>query len=413
MKQHPFIIFHATAQRSAKKYIRVYIVAPLRRCVKLILLFLLFHFNAKSQHISEAMKFVSPVEAKDSNQLFFSYSNLAYFKNYEYFNDIQAGYTLFGVWQHPRLTYFPNKWMKIEAGALLQMDFGDQDFSRVFPTFSLQLQSKDVRFLFGALEGNQSHQLIEPLMQYDQVIERPLEEGVQLKISKKKFYADLWLDWQKRQSPGNTDNAEQLSPGAFLSYTFTDLAKPLQVKLPLQAILFHHGGQLDTTNIPTYTISNYAAGLWMEWNNPDKQKWMQQLRADAYYVGYKQSKDDRNTAPFTNGDGFLANLFVKSKWNVSFLATYWNGKNYIAPQGGKLYQSVSSRTDRPGHTEPERQLLFLNLLYEKELLPGLFVDCRFTPDFDLKNNLFEYAYQVFISYRHNFRLATIGKKKTP
>lgn len=375
---------------------------------------LFFHFSAKSQHVSQAMQFVSPVKAGDSNKLFLAYSNLAYFKNYEYFNDIQAGYTLFGIWQYPRLSYIPNKWMKIEAGALLQMDFGDQDFSRVFPTFSLQLQSNNgYRFLFGALEGNQSHQLIEPLLQYDQVIERPIEEGVQLKINKKKFYADIWLDWQKRQSPQDPDNPEQLSPGAFISYTFTDPAKSFQVKIPLQAILFHRGGQLDTSNIPTYTISNYAAGLWMEWNNPDKQKWLQQLRADAYYVGYKQSKDDRNTVPFTNGDGFMANIYLRSKWDVSFLATYWNGKDYIAPQGGKLFQSVSSRTDRPGHTEPMRQLLFLNFIYEKELLPGFFVDCRFTPDFDLNNNLFEYSYQVFLSYRHDFRLGTIQKKKTP
>ena len=370
--------------------------------------FLCLQFMAKGQHISEALQFTSPVEAKDSNTLFLSYSNLAYFKNYEYFSNIQTGYTLFGVWQHPRLSYIPNKWLKLEAGVLVQKDFGDRDFDNVLPTFSLQLQSKYVRFLFGALEGNQSHQLIEPLMQYDQVIERPIEEGVQFKVNTKRLYADAWLDWQKRQKI-NATNPEQLAPGLSLSYTLTNPVKPLQVKIPIQATFFHQGGQLDTSNVPTSTIFNHAEGLWVEWNNPDHKSWLQQARTDMYYTGYKHSENN-GSVPFSKGSGFLANVFLMSKWNVSFLASYWNGNKYIAPQGGKLYQSVTSRTDRPGYTEAKRNLLFLNLLYEKELMPGFFVDARITPYVDFNNQLFEYAYQLFFSYRHSFKLATFNKK---
>jgi hypothetical protein len=369
---------------------------------------LFFHGMAKGQHISQAMQFVSPVEAKDSNTLFFTYINLCYLKNYEYFSNIQTGYTLFGVWQRPGLSYMPNKWLKLEAGLLVQKDFGDKDFDHVSPTFSLQLQSKYVRFLFGALEGAQSHQLIEPLMQYDQVIERPIEEGVQFKIATKKLKADAWLDWQKRQKV-NADNPEQLAPGVSLAYTLSDPSKPLLVKIPLQATFFHQGGQLDTSNVPTSTIFNHAEGLWIEWNNPQPKNWLRQVRADLYYTGYKHSESDV-MVPFNKGSGFLANVFLASKWNVSFLASYWNGNKYISPQGGKLYQSITSRTDRPGYTEAKRSLLFLNFLYEKELLPGLFADCRITPYFDFNNQLFEYSYQVVVSYRHSFRLANFNKK---
>jgi len=140
---------------------------------------------ANAQHISEAMQFSNPVKEKDSNSISFSYSNLFYFRDYEYFNKIQTGYTIFGTWQYPRIVIQPNKWLRLEAGALLQKDFGDNSFDKAFAMFSMQIQKKGFQFLFGTLESNQRHQLIEPLMQYDQVIERPIEEGFQVRLNKK------------------------------------------------------------------------------------------------------------------------------------------------------------------------------------------------------------------------------------
>jgi hypothetical protein len=141
--------------------------------------------SANAQYISGAMQFVHPVNAKDSNRISVSYSNLFYFRDYEYFNNIQTGWTTFGSWNFPRLAIQPNKWLRLEGGVLLQKEYGDKSFDKVLPTFSLQIQKKDFRFLFGTLEGPQAHQLIEPLMQYDQVLEQPLEEGFQLKVDKK------------------------------------------------------------------------------------------------------------------------------------------------------------------------------------------------------------------------------------
>lgn len=379
------------------------------RGIILFLLLNVFCTSAYSQHISKAMQFISPVQEKDTSSLLFSYSNLAYFRNYEYFNNIQTGYTLFGIWQYPRLSFIPNKWLKIEAGMLLQKDFGDKTYNRTFPTISLQIQKNGYRFLFGALEGNQSHELIEPLQQYDQVIERPVEEGAQLKIDKKRFTGDIWIDWQRRQTL-NASTPEQLASGFSFSYNLLKEDKPYKLKIPLQVNSFHRGGQLDTAapSIPDANIFNYAVGLWAEWNNTASSHWLKQIRTDAYYAGFNQSKN--NAVPFTKGYGWLANLYIRSRWDVAFLATYWRGNNFTAPQGGKLYSSLSSISNTPGYTEKRRELLFLNLLFEKELVPGLFADVRMTPYFDLKNNLFEYSYQLLLSYRHDFRLIRIKKK---
>jgi hypothetical protein len=362
---------------------------------------------ANSQYISGAMRFDKSIELNDSNRIFLSYSNLFYFRDYEYFNPIQKGYTLFGTWHYPRITVQPNKWLKLEAGVLLQKDFGDLKFDRAMPLFSLQVQQKNVRLLFGALESNQSHGLIEPLMSYDQVIERPVEEGLQLKLNSKKITADIWLDWELRQKE-NANHPEELTGGLSFSYLLTKPGIPWKLSIPLQVISPHKGGELDTNHSIVTTVLNSAIGLKAEWVKHGSSNWFNQVSLDAFYTHYYH--DHKNTLyPFEKGHGFLANLFLRSKWNVSLLTSYWKGFQYIAPKGGKLFQSVSSIKGREHYFEKERRLLFLSLMYENQLLPGLFIDLRYHPYYDLSNNFTEHAFLILFSYRDLFNLGKLKK----
>ncbi|MFT3682136.1 MAG: hypothetical protein QM791_17815 [Ferruginibacter sp.] len=375
----------------------------------LLALLLNINFKADAQLISGVMQFINPVQEKDSNTLSFAYSNLFYIKDYEYFNSIQTGYTYFGTWQKPELVYQPNKWLRLHAGLLAQRDFGDHKFSKVRPVYSAQIQQKNFRFIFGTLEGNQSHDLIEPLLSYDKIIERPVEEGVQFKYNSHRFNADFWLDWEILQTE-NSDFPEEFNGGAAFSYTLTKPTSAWQVKIPVQFILPHKGGQLDTNSSAVSTVINTAQGLWVEWNNPDKESWLKQFRTDGYHAGYFHS-ESASPYPFNKGNGALVNLFLKSKWDISFLASYWGGSKFIAPRGAKIYESVSSISTLPDYYETSRQLLFLNMIYEKQLAPGLYIDARFSPYFDLKNKLREYSFQILLSYRDVFRLFTFKKKQ--
>jgi hypothetical protein len=373
----------------------------------LLLVFLTAGYNAKSQHVSGAMRFINPVEQTDSNSVSISYDNLFYFRDYEYFHTIQTGYTLFGAWQYPRITIQPNQWLKIEAGTLLQKDFGNKQLDKVWPVFSLQMQRKRLRFLFGAIEGSQSHQLIEPLMSYDKVIERPIEEGFQFKYKSSKISADIWLDWELRQK-GKDDFPEELTAGLAFSYTLTKPGNIWQVKIPVQLIAPHKGGQLDTNSSVVSTVLNKTIGLSVEWNNPQKEKWIKQLQGNFYYTGYKLLHDQK-IYPYNAGNGILLDFFLQTKPDVSVHASYWKGSGYIAPRGGKLFQSISSIYRNENYKEPERQLLFLNLMYEKELLPGFFMDVRYSPYIDIANSFLEHSFLLLFSYRNSFRLLSIKK----
>lgn len=380
------------------KYLRILLVATAS----------LFFSLCYGQHISGAMQFINPVLSKDSNSISVSYSTLSYFRDYEYFkNNIQTGSTYFGTWHYPRLVIQPNKWLKLEAGALLQKEFGDQGPQKAKALFSLQFMQKNWRILFGALESNLSHQLVEPLMGYDRIIERPVEEGFQVKYNSKHVMTDIWLDWELRQTV-NSNYPEELTGGLSFAYTFTEPGKPWQVKLPVQVIMPHKGGQLDTNYTIVTTVMNSAVGVAAEWNNPAKNGSLKQFKAEGYYTGYKHFHKS-NLYPFDEGSGFLANVLLKSKIDIAFLATYWKGSKYIAPRGAPLHQSVSHISGQSGYNLPERNLLFLNLLYEKELFPNFYVDARISPYIDLKKGCLEHSFLILFSYKNNFHIGRLKR----
>ena len=381
-----------------------------RTCILLIAT--LFSATTYSQHISGAMQFTNPVQPDDSNSISIQYSTLSYFRDYEFSKSrIQTGYTHFGTWHYPRLAVQPNKWLRLEAGALLQRHFGDAGLHKAKALFSLQILQKNFRILFGAIESNLSHKLLEPVMGYDRIVDRPVEEGFQVKYTSRRLNADVWLDWELRQVV-DADYPEELTGGLSLVVNLTDPGKPWQIRIPVQAILPHKGGQLDTTQSLVTTVLNGAAGVSAEWNNPKPGNFLSQFRAEAFFTGYKHFHTS-NLYPFESGSGWLANLFLKSRPGFGFLATYWNGSKYIAPFGAQLYQSISSIHGRENYTEEKRHLLFFNLMFDKEVFPNFFVDTRITPYFDLENGFLENSFLIFLAYRNNFRIGSPGRGTRP
>jgi hypothetical protein len=381
-----------------------------RRLITIILpfAFVFLYQSSMAQPISLAMQFPNPVRANDSNGVYFSYSNLFYFRDYEYFNKIQTGYTLLGTWNYPRITLQPNKHLRLEAGVLLQKDFGDRTLNKAEPMFSLQYQAGNFQFIAGAMEGNQTHGLIEPLMSYDKVIERPIEEGLQIKYKGKRLRADLWLDWNRAQKE-NSDYSEELTGGLSLSVRLTKPGKALQLELPFGFIMPHKGGELDTNHSVVTTTFNKSGGIAATWKNPDRSSWLKIINGELHGVTFNEHQ--KNVYPYTSGYGVLGTLKLQSKWDISVSATYWKGHHFIAPRGAGIYQSISSikAAGFNNYREPTRQLLFLNLMYDAEVLPGFYVDLRYTPYIDINNKVLESSFLILLSYRTSLRFCKIKR----
>ncbi len=364
-------------------------------------------FLVNGQYISKAMLFERPVLPSDSNSVSFTYQNLFYLRDFEYYNNIQTGWTAFGTWHDARLTLQPHQQIKFQIGAFFQKEFGDLDLNRTIPFFSFEYKKNNSRFLFGMLEGHQNHRLIEPLMHYDQVYEHPHEEGIQYKINNKNLWLDLWLDWERRQLINDT-NPEKLTGGLSSKINLFSKNKSWKLVAPSQIILAHKGGQLNTVPVPITSTINYAQGLWFEWNNPSNSHWLQQFRTDGYYVGHGIMEAE-NVHPYNKGHGILWNSFLQTKWNVFLSASYWNGHHFVSAKGGQLYESVSSIFYQTNYTEPNRELLLVNIGYEKEIIPQLMMNVRISPYRDFNNSINEVSAYLLLSYRGNFKFSKLKK----
>lgn len=373
-------------------------------------------FSAFSQVDNNALQDEFKVNAEDSSKVLFSFYNLNFLKNNEYFGNIATGYTLFGSQVNSKIAYIPNRYMRIEGGVFLRKDFGTPDFTTIAPTLTVKLQKNGYAFLFGNLEGSLNHKLIEPLYNYERVITNRLENGLQFKIDKKKIWLDTWIDWEKQEYQ-NSPFQEHITAGLSSNLTIlettndskTDInseSKFLKISIPIQAIISHKGGQIDADTTAIQSLANTVSGVTLDFDLSKKHGLITGIRSDNYYVYYKDVSPQK-LQPYISGTGLYFNLLIKSKYNISLMTSYWQGDYFMAPRGGYLYPSVSSIYGMGNYTEDNRKLLILRLMYQKEILPDLYVDVRFEPYKNINNNSIEFSYGVYFSYKKDFSLLKV------
>ncbi len=336
--------------------------------------------------------------SSDSGHAGFSFLNRNYMRNTEYFNKIESGRTLFGIQLLPALYYQVNKHIKIQGGLFIRKDFGGNNpFTEVVPTFTLKLESaKKWDVLFGTLEGTLNHRMLEPMFDIASNIEKHIENGFQLKHESDKLFFDTWINWEKFIERGSNFK-EQLSAGLnfqprlFLSengYSVTPVA---------QGMISHRGGQIDKDTISFFVIANYSGGICFMKQN--KTGFIMEIKLEPYLLFYHQA--DGNIFPFDGGSAVYVNASAKAK-NLSLMLSYWNGNQFATSKGSPIYSSVS--LDYPGHVEPNRQLIFVRVFYEKTIYEQLYLSLRFEPLYDLNNSLFDYSYSFYLSYRGDWHL---------
>lgn len=366
---------------------------------KLSLIFLLF-FGVQSvfsQLDNTAFDQLETIIAKDSNALYIGVNALGFNKNNEYFNDIADGFTLFGFQFNPYVSYQVGDRFKFSGGLYLQKDFGNDDFSEIAPTFTAQYTFLNGRVLFGTLEGATSHRLIEPLFDFERVLINRLENGFQFKIDKPGLFLDIWADWQNMIYRGDNDQ-EEVTAGVSFQKQITDGG--IKISVPVQALVFHRGGQIDSSPLPLQTFVNTAVGVVLDKHVSDA-GYIREARFEAYHSYYR---DYSNTQlqTFKDGDGLYLNASVKTKIHLDIMASYWRGNEFISIQGGQLYPSVSSTFKDPSVVEPQRELLIFRFLHTLKISDHIFVSTRFEPHLDLGNGDFEFSHAFYVNYRPKF-----------
>jgi hypothetical protein len=324
---------------------------------------------------------------------------MGFVRNNEYFNNILQGYTLFGYQFMPYLSLFPAKNFRLDGGVFLLRDFGGHNFRQVAPYLRLKYSVKNFSLIFGNIDGALNHRLVEPVFDFERVINNRLEQGLQVKWDSEKLFIDSWVNWENFIQFGDTTQ-EIFTAGISGDLTLTRRGR-LLLTVPAQIVARHHGGQINVSNAPVYTVYNSAIGLKIKYDL-SRTGFFRSMLFDGFYVNYSGDPSVLSI-PYSRGNGYLFNLVSATRY-FDFYITYWHGHDYYSPLGMPMYQSVSYDYENDHHTEPYRDLVFLRFFYERELTEGLRMSFRFEPVYDLRNNILDHSEALYLIFNPSWSL---------
>lgn len=338
--------------------------------------------------------------AADSGKLSLSIDNLNYLRDYEWFGNIPLSYTLLGYQFTPQIKYQLNDRISFKGGIYLRREFGRPGFFTVEPVYTAKYQKKGLTFIMGTLEGALNHRFAEPIYNIERIISQRNEQGLQLKLDKKRFWMDWFIDWRKAIIL-NDPFREQLNSGISTRTKILDRPQAI-IEIPLQALIVHHGGQISSSPDPIESLLNTAAGA--DFTFPTKNSFLKTVQAAHYFLYYKNLSGFPRQI-YNKGNGVLSSLTLKSKWNIDLDLRYWKGHKFYGAVGLPLYNSISEKKE--GFGEMERELFFVTFIYNKKLFENVSIDMRLEPYYDIRNRFLEYGYSVFLRFNKDFFLKRI------
>ncbi|MBN2681348.1 MAG: hypothetical protein JXR58_02460 [Bacteroidales bacterium] len=340
-------------------------------------------------------------EAADSGSLKFRINTTSFFKNNEYFNYITEGYTNIGYFVQPSLVYtaFPN--LQFEAGGHFLSFSGLNKFHQTLPVFRAHYTNhKGFHFVMGTIYGTLNHKLIEPIYRFENYIEKNTENGIQLIFDKKFFNLDIWVDWEQFIFQ-NDINQEHISGGYSGSINLLKL-KDIEFSIPFQSTIYHEGGQVDLANKSDLLLVNTASGLTIEKKNNNG--FIKSISLSGFYLTYGDFSDEQYKR-YKNGNAVFSNVFIKTL-ALNFFAGYWSGHKYISTKGEPLFNAVSQMYTT--YFEPDKDLLLLKFIYERNLYKGVLLGVRLETYYGLIYNKTDFSYGVHLVFDRDF---FIGKEK--
>ena len=341
-----------------------------------------------------------------AGQLRLSLNSFTFFKDNEYFNKIVDGYTLFGTQLNPQLVYYPTKNLRLEGGVFIWKDFGNPVLQQVRPTFRATYTVKKHEFVLGNIRPNLNHNYIEPLFNFERIMLKPLEEGLQYRYLGNRLFVDVWVDWL-RQQYRYSNYQEQIAGGVSSSYRISGSNSHWQVAVPFQFTGQHHGGQIDTLRKPLQTLFNEAVGIEIRHSLGSSR--IQAFRFNGYVLGFQDHSFTAGQLPFSYGNGLYLNTTLETRY-ADVMLSYWQGSRFISPLGGDLFQSLSRTVSDPGFLDRERRILLVRLLRDFRISDAAALTVRVEPLYDFNIQLLDFSFGVYLNFRQEWLLGNIGKR---
>ena len=362
----------------------------------------LFSLSVQAQWFPSTLLTTPALSETDSNKLTLRTDITGFFKNNEYFSPVAVGQTLPGVSMLMTVNYQVSAKFRTEAGMYAVKYSGEDQLSNVQPFVRMQYAfTPNFNMVVGNLYGDVNHRLIEPLYQWERHFTEKPESGLQFVLHNDRWFTDVWIDWQnfiRRGSPVQ----EMLTFGASVSYHVFQSSRRFALSIPLQLLIHHTGGQIDTSSDPMIVLGNAATGICSKWNINDS--WFRSVGLDVYLAGYYDRYPNKDLRPYKYSLGVYPVLHIDAM-PIEIMAGYWKIEKYYSFAGEPLFGSFDpyNPLDRKKRL-PDRKMLTLKFAYNLNLLKGVYLGAQVEIYTDLLRNATDYSFGVHLRFNERFIL---------
>jgi hypothetical protein len=210
------------------------------------------------------------------------------------------------------------------------------------------------------------------------------------------LFLDVWVDWQKMIYLHDPDKEKLVGGLSFNKRIFKKGST--SIELPVQAIIQHQGGQIDTNPAPLKQLFNGAIGLSLIHQSTG---FVKGWGIKSYLTNYKNQSTATDVA-FNKGWGAYINPYVATRIGLTVMGSYWNSNQFLSFMGGGIYPSVSAQ--RPERVDKQREVWMVRFLYDVKVTDGLNFTLRAEPFYDTYSKALEYSYGFYLNFYNRFFL---------
>lgn len=368
----------------------------------LISLFILTN-AIEAQNFDEGFREFQFIDSSKQKSIYLNLESHIFFKNNEYFSRYVDGYTLPGAYILPKLNYYPTQNSRIDLGYNLLTYFGTNTITQHSPYISFNWNIyKDIHFTLGSFSGGFNHKLIEPIFSREYAYTNNISNGARLYIDNKRYFADIWIDWEQFIFP--KDTIQEVITGA-IDVDFNLLNSPSsKVAISYQAIFYHQGGQINHSTQNLVNTQNHALGTNISFF--PELDFINSIYLSAYYsifndnAGYNQFNYDKGHGTYILG-GINTNIF-----NLNL--AYWNSDSYVSIKGEQLF------VNKPSLLKPntnQKEIVNLRFALVKDISKDIRFEARFENYYILVDKSFEFCFGVGVLINQKFFLSRLSNNK--
>lgn len=363
----------------------------------IILCLILFAAQLQAQTLIDLNNHYKNLDTTEVKELNFRLESMSFFHNTEYMGDIVDGYTWTGAWIRPKLSYTFSEKLKLDVGGHFLRYHSRDDFTVVRPWFSAQYQMFDkMKVVFGNLNVNKNQGLVKQLWEPERIMTDAPREGVQFLYESKYFELQNWMGWEQfilRGDPYQEHFTFGLSGRAQI---FPNSG--LKIHIPLQVLVYHMGGEIDSSPLGVITDLNYATGLETQFNVGDG--FLKDIDLNLHWIGY-DCPDGPAPYGYKRGHGYSVTVAGDTRLG-KFSLDYWNAYQFIAPYGKRIYMSISDRDIALSQTD--RSQVAFNYMMKQRIMKDIEFAFQGEALYDFLTTRFSFAFGYYLVINQDFLL---------